>query len=378
MNKQSQPTKVALVYDRVNKFGGAERILLDLHNLFPKAPLYTLVFEPNSAYWAKNIKVIVSFFNRLPFLRSHHELLTPLASLGFESFNFDRYDLVISVTSSDAKAIVTKPQTLHICYCLTPPRYLWSLSKTYRDKPGFGWLDPVARSVFAFLKKRLQKYDRLIANRPDFYLSISKTVSRRIKKIYGRSAEMIYPGIDKKFFELKLIDVRKREYHLYVGRLVPYKKTDLVVAAFNQLGLPLVIVGSGSETKKLKQMAGDNVTFAGQVSDQRLIEYYRYAKALIFPQVEDFGLVPLEAQACGTPVIAFNRGGAKETVISGKTGIIFTHQTASAIIKAVKRLQTANLDPKGCRENAQKFTQQKFINNFSQKLDKIWTKQQGR
>jgi len=365
--------KVALVYDRVNKFGGAERVLQALHQLYPDAPLYTLVHSPQHATWSRGIKIIPSFFNNFPFFRTHHELLAPLADLAFETFSFNDYQMVISVTSANAKAIITKPDTFHLCYCLTPTRYLWQDFAEYQQD----WKMKILPSS---VQDRLRDNDFITAQRPDAYLAISQEVKKRIKCHYHRSADVIYPAIDDQFLsQQKLLPFSQRQSYLLVSRLVPYKKVDLAVQVFNRLQLPLTIIGTGSEQKRLRQLARDNITFAGQVTDRQLISHYRHAKALIFPQHEDFGLVPLEAQASGTPVIAYSRGGALETVVDGKTGLFFSQQTPGSLLKVVQQFDSGQHHIKAdlCRQQAAKFSQTRFKRQFSDKVDTLWQKHQS-
>lgn len=368
--------KVALVYDRVNKFGGAERVLLSLKKIFPTAPLYTLVSDTKKATWAKGFTVIPSFFNRIPFLRKRHEVLALVAPVGFESFNFDDFDLVISITSGDAKGIITKPGRLHLCYCLTPTRYLWSGESTYQKRPGFGTLDWLVKPVFIRVKKFLQNRDLVLSTRPDIYWSISNTVRNRVKKYYNRDSEVVYPGINYDFFSKGR--ALKQDYYLLVARLVPYKRTDLVIKAFNKLKKPLLVIGTGSDELRLRKLANPWIKFLGAVDDSKLRQSYQEARAVIFPQTEDYGLVPLEAQAAGTPVIAYRSGGAKETVINNQTGVFFNQQKASAIIRAIDAFEGRRLLKSDCQANARKFREQDFAINFLAKLRELWSKHKDR
>lgn len=347
--------KVAIVYDRVNKWGGAERVLLALHELFPEAPLFTALYDPVKAPWAKVFpKVIPSFLQKIAWFRDKHELLGALMPLAFESFNFNDYDLVVSVTSEAAKGIITKPGTKHICYCLTPTRYLWSGYEIYFANPILKWLShPVVGA--------LRRWDKVAAARPDEIVSISSAVKSRIKKYYGRDSQIIFPGIDIKPVSKQLA----RKYYLVVGRLVKYKKVDLVIRAFNELGYPLVIVGTGSEEARLKSIAQSNVKFEGQVSEDELDKYYRGALALVFPQEEDFGLTAIEAQAFGTPVIAFRKGGAKDTVIDNKTGILFDNQSIESLETAVKKFAKMDFKEQDLKANALRFSKAVFLKRIS-------------
>lgn len=359
--------KVALVYDRVNKFGGAERVLLALHKVFPEAPLYTLVSDLKAAPWARVFKVIPTFFNRLSFLRTRHEILAPFSALAFETLDLKDYDVVISVTSDQAKAVITRPETLHLCYCLTPTRYIYSGVAEYRQHFPVKWLfDRVLPAVRAS--------DLVYADRPDAYLAISKEVASRIKEYYIKSAPVIYPPLNYAFFSTGHRRHKKGDSYLVVSRLVPYKKTDLVIEAFNRLKLPLIIVGTGSDEAHLKNLSGDTIEFVGQVDDVKLRRLYASAKALIFPQVEDFGLVPLEAAATGTPTLAYAAGGALETIIDKFTGLFFKEQSVDAIANTV-RLFAANrhqISAKRCREQAALFAEDRFATLFSAKVKSLW------
>ncbi|MBI4999283.1 glycosyltransferase [Candidatus Gottesmanbacteria bacterium] len=360
--------KVALVYDRVNKIGGAERVLLALHEIYPDAPLYTAVYNPKGAPWAKVFpKVIPSFLEKFPFAKSHHEIYPWLMPLAFESFNFDEYDLVISVTSEAAKGIITKPKTYHLCYCLTPTRYLWQSYWEY-------FKNPFWRVITKPLVVRLRLWDQIASSRPDTYIAISQNVAQRIKKYYRREAEVIYPPVDLKKFAPKLYTLhpnpysqKSSAYFLVVSRLVPYKRIDIAIKAFNKLGLPLKIVGSGVEERKLKRIARSNIEFLGQnLTDDELLQYYQNCRAIIFPGEEDFGLVPIEAQACGKPIIAFEGGGVLESVIEGVTGEFFSPQTPEALARVVKQFKDERYKPEECRKNAEKFSKENFKKKFKE------------
>ncbi len=354
--------KVAIVYDRVNKWGGAERVLLYLHKIFPDAPLYTSVYNPETAKWAKVFpRIYTSFLQKFSFARKHHELFAVFMPLAFEQFNFDEYDLVVSVTSEFAKNIITKPNTKHICYCLTPTRYLWS-----------GYNDYFRQSIFKFIAKPfvnyLKKVDRYAAKRPDVILSISNEVKKRVKKYYGRGSSVVFPPcnfvnrINKKFSDGK--------YFLLVSRLVPYKKVDLAVRAFNINRKPLVIVGTGSLEKSLKKMARGNIFFAGHVNEKDLRNYYKNCKALVFPQNEDFGLAAVEALCYGKPVIAFRAGGALDIVIDGKNGVFFSEQTVDSLNDAINRFAKFKFDHDIIVFTANKFSCEKFKLNFLRAVNK--------
>lgn len=376
--------KVAVVYDRVNKWGGAERVLLALHDIFPKAPLYTSVYDVRNAPWAKVFPEIkTSFLQNFPLAKSNHEFLAPLMPLAFESFDFSDFDLVISVTSEAAKGIVTKPGTFHLCYCLTPIRYLWSGNKFYFDNPPskFGFI-PFFDFFSKPLVKMLKNWDIKASKRPDKIIAISTEVKERIKKYYKRDSEVIFPPVDTDLWLSRISKIKKtkqkntknkKKYFLLVGRLIPYKKVDLAIRVFNKLGYPLLIVGTGSEERKLKSIAYKNVKFLGYVSDDKLTKLYLGAKALIMPQEEDFGIVSLEAQICGVPVIAFGKGGSLDTIINKKTGLLFNSQTAKSLMQTVKKFDRMTFKKRVLIANAKKsslfFFKKKILKEVSNVLE---------
>lgn len=355
--------KVALAYDRVNKWGGAERVLLALHELFPQAPLFTSVYSPERAQWAKVFTVIPSFLQSFPSAKTTHELYATVMPLAFEQFNFDSYDLVISVTSEAAKGIITLPSTKHICYCLTPTRYLWSGYDDYFKNNLFKVLSQPAISY-------LRRWEKVASKRPDTYIAISQEVKKRIKRYYDQDADVIYPPVD-------LQDTKKsfrgssREYYLVVSRLVPYKRIELAIKACNRLKESLIIVGEGHDKKRLENIAGSTITFRSNLTDQELVEYYKGCKALIFPGVEDFGIAVVEAQRFGKPVIAYKGGGVLETVIDGKTGIFFTPQKESALVRVLETFSEKKIDAEACKRQADKFTKEKFKRQFLTIMEKI-------
>ena len=383
--------KIALVYDRVNKFGGAERVLLALHKIWPKAPLYTSVYNPAGAPWAKDFKVIPSFVQKFPLAKKHHEIYPWLMPFAFESFNFDKYNVVISITSAEAKGIITKPKTLHICYCLTPTRYLWSGYHHYLDNPRYGLFNSLACLLMKPLLFKLRQWDKVASQRPDCYIAISKTVQKRIKKYYDRSSSLIYPSVDTNKFKQPPITNHPAyrssacagrqspitNYFLVVSRLVSYKRVDIIIKAFNKLGFLLKIIGDGVERKCLEKKAKANIEFLGQkLTDGQLISYYQNCFALVFAGKEDFGLVSLEAQACGKPVIAYKIGGIGETIIRNKTGILFSPQTSEALIKAVRLFKPENFKSQDCYQNAEKFGQKIFYKKFKNLVEERWKKHQ--
>jgi glycosyltransferase involved in cell wall biosynthesis len=351
--------KVALVHDYLTQYGGAERVLAALCELFPRAPIYTLIYNKDLTGGAFEDKIIrTSFLQNIPFSRSRHRLFSPLMPLSMEQFDFSHYDLVISDSSGYAKGIVTKPGIYHLNYCHTPLRYAWDDSHRYLEEFGFpGWL----KSIIPFFISYLRVWDREASSRVDKFIANSEFVKRRIKKYYERDSVVLNPPVDASRFKISS-DVD--DYFLMVGRLVAYKRFDLAVSVFNELGWELKIVGDGPEKKRLQNMAKDNIEFLGLVSDSTLPKYYSRARALIFPQEEDFGIVPLESMASGRPVIAFRGGGALETVEENMTGRFFDFQTVSSLYDAVRDFKESYFDSKYIREHALKFDKSVFKEKF--------------
>ncbi len=359
---------IAIVYDWVDKWGGVERVLLTFHEMFPHAKFYTSYFDINSAQWAKDLSLQSSFIQKLPsFVKKSRLLSLPLYPFAFESFDFSSYDLVISVTSSFSKAIITKPNTPHICYLLTPTRFLWSHVEEYQSG--------LQRNISSFYSRYLKKWDLAASQRPDAIISISETVAKRCRKYYERSSTVIYPPFDLEYWsriKSKTQSISRRtKYYLVVSRLESYKKVDLVVETFNNLSNKrLLIVGQGTQEKKLKDMAGKNIEFIAYISDEELAQLYSQAEALIMPQEEDFGYVSLEAQFFGCPVIAFDRGGARETILANETGLLFSEQTVSSLSVTLEQFHTMsyNLRTKIGKfglKNTERFSKQKFIEKFT-------------
>lgn len=356
VNKPFSELHVAIVYDRVNKWGGAERLLLSLHRVFPDAPLFTSVYHPASAPWARLFHIHTSFIQKFPFLRSRHELIPFLMPFAFESFDFSDFDLVISVTSAEAKGIITGPQTLHICLCLTPTRYLWVMDPTSRysrfDIPG-----PLVNLFKIPLIKLLKSWDMVAKNRPDAYIAISDLVKSRLKTFYSVDAPVVYPPLDE---ATQSKSSGTGAYFLIVSRLVGYKRVDLAIRVANHLGFNLKIVGTGSELRNLKKISGSTVEFVGFVPDSDLPAIYSGCRALLVPGEEEFCLAALEAQANGKPVIAFAHSGVAEIIRNGSTGLLFMHQTVEDLSSAISKFSTIKFDPANCKKNADIFSFAKF------------------
>lgn len=365
MNHKSY--SVALVYDRVNKLGGAERVLLALHKIWPDAPLYTALYHPKKAGWAADFDVRPSYLNRCSFLRDKHEWLAPLMPYTFESFDFSPYDIVISVTSAEAKGILTRPNQLHLCYLLTPTKYLYQ----HELYP----LNPLEQQIYPPFLNSLTRWDQVASSRPDHFIAISQTVAARCQKYYHRPVHsVIYPPVNCQAFKG---EKPQNRYYLLVSRLVTHKRVDLAVQAFRDLPHEkLVVVGQGSEFPKLKKIAPKNVIFKGEVSDSDLIKLYHGAKAFIFPQEEDFGIAAVEAQAAGLPVIAYAQGGALETVIDGQTGLFFHESTPASLTKAILKSQQITWYHQNIVKNALRFDEAIFKSQFNLAVEVLWQQHQ--
>ena len=361
--------KIAIVFDDLIQFGGAERLLLAIHELWPGAPIYT---SYASGKWVRKCKkegiiLKTSFMQYLPFKEKLNRVYAPLLfyCLAFEGFNFDGYDIVLSVSSRFSHGVITKPGTAHICYMNTPGRMFWNPGEYFKS----------TNKLLTFLVQpflsHLRIWDYTAARRVDYFIANSKTPRERIKKYYGRDAATIYPFVDNLYLN-KSVSIKKGNYYLIISRLVPWKRIDIAVEAFNRLNIPLKIIGGGSDTKRLKNMANNNIEFLGQLSEDQKIKYLLECIALIQTQNEDFGIVPLEAMAMGKPVIAYGFGGACETVVQGITGEFFYNQTFGDIIKIVEAFGYIKYNGDTCRNQASKFTKEKFRNEVKNFVNNVY------
>ena len=360
---------LALVYDRINKWGGAERLLASLHQLWPQAPVYTGVYNPKTTLWAKTWDIRPSFINHLPGAKTNHEPYFWLMPLGLETLDLKSFNTVLSVSADFTKGVLSRPQQLHVSYVLSPTRYLWLNLNEYKS-----WSRGLGRLLLPPVLSYLRHWDYLAAQRPDVLFTISHHVRHQIQKYYHRDATVIYPPVDTDFFKPAASGyaLDPSSYFLIVSRLVPHKHIKLAIEAFNQLKLPLKIIGTGRAAAQLKRLAKPNIKFLGQLTDLQVLEYYQSCQALIFPGCESFGLTMIEAQACGKPVIALNQGAAKEIIINGKTGILFHQSTISDLVAAVKSFAPAQFSWQDCRLQAEKFSLPKFNQQFKTKMANLW------
>ena len=358
--------RVAIVHDWLNQMGGAENVLEVLVDMFPHAPIYTSIYDParvSPAYRDWDIRT--SWLNRLPGIGAHHQLYLPLYPLAFESFDLSGYDLVISNKSGFAHAVITPPETVHICYCLTPTRWLWQY-ESYRRREGIG---RVANALLQPILTWQRMFDRLAADRVDHFIAISRAVQARIRKFYRRDSTIIHPPVDTRRFTPD--PSARGDYFLVVSRLIPYKRVDLAVQACTRLGLPLIVVGEGRDRPALERMAGPNVRFLGRVSTDEIITLMQGCRAFLFPGLEDFGIAPVEAMACGRPVIAYAGGGALDTVVPGVTGELFPEQTVDALAAVLADFDPARYDPQACRARAEEFDTDVFKQEFLAFVERV-------
>lgn len=347
--------KIALAHDWLVNYAGSEQLLFYLHKLYPEAPIFTTLYNHQKVQDFSSTLIYSSWLQSLPGATNHHQSLIPLMPLAINWKTTD-YDLIISDCSWAIKGITFKSPTKHLAIILTPTRYLWGFAGDTRANH---WL---ARPLIKYLKA----WDQQAAKKPTQLVAISQTVKKRIKKIYHRESIVVYPPVEiERFAEgANSRSPGQQEYFLSVGRLVSYKRIDLIIAAFNQLGWPLVIIGSGPEERKLKKMAGENITFLGNVDNQTRDLYLKHCRAFVFAADEDFGIGPVEAMACGRPVIALNLGGVTETVTEGISGLFFKDQTVKSLLKTCRDFEKESFSPKTIINSVQKFNSQRFISEI--------------
>jgi len=369
--------KIAIVHEWFVNYAGSERVVEQMLNCYPDADLFSLVdFLPKSQRsFIRNKTSQTSFIQKLPWAKTKFRNYLPLMPLAIEQFDLSKYDLIVSSSHAVAKGVITGPDQLHICMCYSPIRYAWDLQHQYLAEAGLtrglkGW---VARGILHWIRL----WDTRTANGVDQFIAISTFIARRIRKTYRRESTVIYPPVDLDQFALRK---RKEDFYLTASRMVSYKRIDLIVQAFAEMPEKrIVVIGDGPDFDKIKARATDNVTFLGFQDSSVLCDYMQRAKAFVFAAEEDFGIAPLEAQACGTPVIAFGKGGALETIVGldaeRPTGVFFAEQSVKAVVDAIGRFEAANhrIFPEACRENAMRFSIDRFRTEFSQFVDNCWS-----
>lgn len=367
--------RVAFVHDMTVGYAGSERVLEQMLAVFPQADLFAVVdFVPeNERAFLGNKIPKTSFIQKMPLARSKYRFYLPLMPLAVEQFDLSGYDLVVSSSHAVAKGVLTGPDQLHLCMCYSPIRYAWDLQHQYLAETGFahGLRSAIVRSFLHYIRL----WDARTANGVDTFIAISKFIARRIRKVYGRDSVVIYPPVSVESF---IPGVEKQDYYLTSSRLVPYKRIDLIVEAFSRIpDRQLIVIGDGPEMPKIRAKAASNVKLLGYQPFVVLREHLQKAKAFIFAAEEDFGIAPLEAQACATPVIAYGKGGSLETVIEGTTGLFFKHQTTEAIVEAVERFEDHIFDPHLIRSHAESFSVERFRKEFRTLVEAEWAKFQA-
>lgn len=353
--------KTAIVVDWLVVYAGAERVLEHLLACYPNADLFAIVdvLPDNQRGFLNGKKVTTSFIQKLPFVKRRYRAYLPFMPLAIEQLDVTRYDLVISSSHAVAKGVITGPNQIHISYVHSPMRYVWDLQHQYLQESG------LARSMKSWLARyslhKLRLWDYASAARVDYFVANSQYIARRIHKVYRRDAEVIYPPVDVEQFSLC---EQKENFYLTASRMVPYKRIPLIVEAFRHMpDKQLVVIGDGPELEKVRSFAMPNIRILGYQSSEVLKDYLQKAKAFVFAAIEDFGILPVEAQACGTPVIAYAEGGALETV-TASTGVFFATQTVEAIMGAVLQFEQQVFDPDACRRNALRFSSRQFQEQF--------------
>ena len=360
--------KIALVHDWLTGMRGGEKVLEVLCELYPQAALFTLLHNKGSVSRViEEMEIHTSFVDRLPYKSGRYRNYLPLFPRAIESFDFTGYDLILSTSHAVAKGARPAPGALHICYCHTPMRYVW---EQYDQYFGPGRANPLTRAAMSFFAPRLRKWDADSSSRVHSFVANSQNVAERIRQYYQRTADVIYPPVSVDQFSVSEVD---DGYYLIVSALVPYKRVDLAVEAFKRSGERLLIVGTGPESGRLQSLASRNIEFLGWQPDTELAGLYARCRALIFPGIEDFGIVPLEAMASGKPVVAFGQGGALETVVDDPqraTGVFFREQTPEALREALVKLHDLKLNPHTIRAHAEQFDRKIFKENYRRHVER--------
>ena len=353
--------RIALVTDWLTNMGGAEALLLEIHALFPDAPIYTSVYDQDAMPAFHDIEIHTTDLQRsLPaFVRYKHPLWPVARAHAFRRLDLSDYDIILSTSSAEAKAVrKTRPGQIHIAYIHTPTRYYWSHYEEFRREFNFGPLTPLIRPFIPFFVRRMRRLDLESVEDIDVFIANSEVTQARIKEYYGKPATVVHPPVDVERFTPPPSGVR--EGYVLWGRHVPYKRFDLAIEACNRLGVTLTIIGSGPDTDRLKKLAGPTITFTGRISDEALVAHAHRARGFLFPNEEDFGISAAEAIAAGTPVIAYARGGALDIVQDGETGVLFSEQTVESLMDAIQRAETIDFRPSTLHRKSKRFARGLF------------------
>ncbi len=360
--------RVAIVCDWLTGIGGAEKVVLELHRMFPQAPIYTSQYDPSRIDWFKDADVRTGWLQKLP--PNLKKFLPPLRALYFSRLKLDAYDLIISSSGAEAKFVKARGTTKHLAYIHAPTHYYWSRYHEYMRDPGFGRFNFFARLGLRILAGPMRKWDYRAAQRPTQLVANSTHIQAAIKKYYGRDSTVVFPPIDVDYYKENSMPPHKRRGFVVVGRQTPYKRIDLAVAACTQLGLELIVIGDGPQHKKLRELAGPTISFVANASTQEIGQMVGSAQAFIFPGLEDFGMAPVEALATGTPVIAYNGGGALDYV-GQTTGMFFEQQTVEALVAALKTFDPAKYSAQDIMAAAQQFSVRRFDNELTKTVQNV-------
>jgi glycosyltransferase involved in cell wall biosynthesis len=356
--------KVAIVCDWLTGIGGAERVVLELHKLYPDAPIYTSQYDPAKIDWFEDADVRTTWLQTLP--KRLKKFLPLLRAWTFSHMDLSEYDLVISSSGAEAKGVKTGRNTTHICYCHSPTHYYWIRHDEYLDRPGFPFgLNWLARLSLKLLVNPLKRWDRHAAKQPDYFIANSAHTQSMIKRYYRRDSEVIFPPVEIERFMLRgNATPPLRHGFVVAGRQTPYKRFDLAIEACNGLKVPLVIIGDGPDHKRLEKLAGRSTTFLTNVNDTEIAGHFQSALGYIMPNMDDFGIVAVEALAAGTPIIAYNKGGALDYVVPGKTGLLFERQTAKSLAGVLETAAAKNWDHDTIADSANQFSVASFVKNM--------------
>jgi glycosyltransferase involved in cell wall biosynthesis len=371
-SEEEKEMRTAVVHEWLVTYAGSERVAEQMLLLYPDADLFSLVefLPPELKFFIQHKPVTTSFLQKLPFANPYFRNYLPLMPLAIEQFDLSDYDLVLSSNHAVAKGVTTRADQLHICYVHTPIRYAWDLQQQYLK--GAKLTRGLKAGLTHLVLHYLRLWDVATANRVDHFIANSRYVARRIEKTYRRSAKIIYPPVAIDRF---VPNPQRDDFYFVLSRFVPYKRVDLIVEAFTQLGLPLVVVGDGAERDYLQSIAGKNITFLRHQPEATIVDLMQRCKAFVYAAAEDFGIALVEAQAAGAPVIAYGKGGATESILSGKTGLLFSEQTVESLIDAIKTFEAGQIkfNQKQIRQNAERFAPERFQQELSTYIDQKWT-----
>ena len=362
--------KVAIVCDWLTNVGGAERVVLSLHQIYPEAPIYTSQYDPVSMPWFNDADVRTTWLQKLP--TGLKKFLPLLRAYTFSRLDLSEYDLVISSSGAEAKGVKTGPNTIHICYCHSPTQYYWIRQNEYLKRPGFplglNWL---AKLGLKFLATPLKTWDKHAAKQPDFIIANSTYTQANIRRYYRRDSTVIYPPVDVERFKLKGSQQASRHGFAITGRQTPYKRIDLAIEACNKLKVPLIVIGSGPDHRRLEKLAGRTITFLSGLNDRNIVEHIQTSLGFILPNVDDFGIVAVEALAAGTPVIAYKKGGALDYIKDGRNGVFFERQTASSLATGIETVLAKNFNYQSISESADQFSALRFRKDIKDFVSKV-------